>query len=344
MAGHRTAKMEGFGCLSSMRFAELDTYLRTETEAERWHKENPGVISNFYGGLPFVMEEGKKIYIFDFTDYFLLDDLLVIKETRYTELYPHFHKYMELNYTYSGKCTYSINGETTELREGDILLLQKNVIHSALYKGENDIVINIAFKDELFSIDFLNSLSEKEPMYDFVVNSFFRMRRHDNYIVIRNRGNELLNAAVESIALHYFSARKLNYKTVIDGYFRILFHHLVNATNEQMSDGLKKENDDVIYYVLNYISTHFQNGRLEEIAGELGYNYNYLSNLIKEKTGKTFSGLKLEHQLNTAYKLITETDLPISEICLRCGITNQTYFYRKFSEYFHMLPTKLRSG
>ena len=121
MAGHRTAKMEGFGCLSSMRFAELDTYLRTETEAERWHKENPGVISNFYGGLPFVMEEGKKIYIFDFTDYFLLDDLLVIKETRYTELYPHFHKYMELNYTYSGKCTYSINGETTELREGDIL-------------------------------------------------------------------------------------------------------------------------------------------------------------------------------------------------------------------------------
>lgn len=48
------------------------------------------------------------------------------------------------------------------------------MIHSALYKGENDIVINIAFKDELFSIDFLNSLSEEEPMYDFVVNSFLR--------------------------------------------------------------------------------------------------------------------------------------------------------------------------
>lgn len=333
----------GNGCTDDMYFAGLDRYLRTETPTEKWHKENPGVISNFYADLPFVMKEGEKTYIFDFTDYFLLDDLMVIKETRYTRLYPHFHKYMELNYTYSGKCIYSINGETVELREGDMLLLQKNVIHSAQYKGENDIVINIAFKDELFNMDFLNSLSEKEPMYDFVVNSFFKMRKHDRYIVVRNSGNELLNAAVESIALHYFSERKLNHKTILDEYFRILFHHLVNATNEQMSDRLKKENDDVIYYVLNYISTHFQNGRLEEIAGKLGYNYNYLSNLIREKTGKTFSRLKLEHQLNMAYKLIAETDLPVSEVCLKCGITNQTYFYRKFSEFFGMLPTGLRS-
>lgn len=326
-----------------MYFAELDSYLREETPAEKWHKENPGLISNVYADLSFVMKEGEKIYFFDFTDYFLLDDLMVIKETRYTKLYPHFHKYMELNYIYSGKCIYSINGETVELHEGDMLLLQKNVIHSALYKEEDDIVINIAFKDELFSIDFLNSLSEKEPMYDFVVNSFFRARKHDKYIVIRNRGNELLNAAVESIALHCLSERKLNHKAIIDEYFRILFHHLVNATNEQMSDRLKKENDDVIYYVLNYISTHFQKGRLEEIAGELGYNYNYLSNLIREKTGKTFSRLKLEYQLNMAYKLIAETDLPVSEICLKCGITNQTYFYRKFSEYFKTLPIELRS-
>lgn len=329
--------------LNDMHFAELDAYLRKETPTEKWHKENPGLISKFYEGLSFVIKEGEKIYIFDFTDYFLLDDLMVIKETRYTELYPHVHKYMELNYTYSGTCIYNINGETIRLQEGDMLLLQKNVIHSAQYKGEDDIVINIAFKDELFSIDFLNSLSEKEPMYDFVVNSFFKMRKHDNYVVIRGNGNELLNAAVESIALHYFSERKLNHKTRLNGYFRILFHHLVNATNEQMSDRLKKENDDVIYYVLNYISTRFQNGRLEEIAGELGYNYNYLSNLIRVKTGKTFTELKLEHQMNMAYRLISETDLPVSEICLKCGITNQSYFYRKFSEYFDMLPTKLRS-
>ncbi len=78
------------------------------------------------------------------------------------------------------------------------------------------------------------------------------------------------------------------------------------------------------------------------VAREFGYNPNYLGNLLKTNTGRTFSQIKLAQQMREARFLLTNTDRSITSIAEKVGITNMTYFYRKFGEHFGMSPREYR--
>ncbi|WP_312429609.1 AraC family transcriptional regulator [Lacrimispora sp.] len=326
-----------------MYFAEIDSIIRKETPNEKWHKENPGKLSRLYSNDRYIRKMADNLYYFNFTPDFALNNLMVLKESRYTELYPNYHDYMEICFIYSGKAVYQVNNREIILNDGDILLIQKGIIHSTGYRDENDIILNIEFKDELFSLDFLNSFSKNQQIYQFLVGNFFKIKKSDGYIIIRNDNNRLLNMVIESICTLYYKEHKVNYEDIMDDYFRVLFHLLFNAVTEQENSEFMEEMDEIIYKVLNYINVNYRTCSLEDIADSMGYNYNYLSNLIKKKIGKSFSKIKLEYQLNMAYKLINGTEMAIYEICESCGIINQTYFYKKFYENYGVSPNKLRN-
>lgn len=326
-----------------MYFTEIDRMIREETSAEIWHKEHPGELSRLYSDDRHIKKIAENLYFFKFTSYFAVNNLMVMKESRYTKLYPNFHDYMEITFVYLGKVVYYINGREIVLNEGDILLLQKGLVHSTGYRDKDDIILTIQFKDELFSLDFLNSFSENQRMYQFLIGNFFRIEKSEGYIVIKNNNNRLLDMALESICTLYYKEHNINYEEIMYDYFRVLLHLLFNVVTEQDNSEFVDEIDEIIYKILNYINIHYRTCSLEDVAESIGYNYNYLSNLIKKKTGKSFSKIKLDYQLGTAYKLIKNTDMPIGEICEECGIVNQTYFYKKFYEHYGMSPNKLRN-
>lgn len=326
-----------------MYFVEIDDIIRKETPSEIWHKENPGKQSRMYSNDRSIKKIADNLYFFNFTPDFAMNNLIVLKESRYTELYPNYHDYMEISFIYSGSTVYQIHNKEITLSDGDIILIQKGLIHSTGYRGENDIILNIEFKDDLFSLDFLNSFSENQKIYQFLIGNFFKIEKSEGYIVIRNDQNRLLNLVLESICTLYYKEHKINYEDVMNDYFRVLFHLLFNAVAEQENSDFVEEMDEVIYKVLNYININYKTCSLEDIAENVGYNYNYLSNLIKKKIGKSFSKIKLEYQLDRACKLICGTELSIGEICEECGIINQTFFYKKFNEHYGMSPSKMRA-
>ena len=90
--------------------------------------------------------------------------------------------------------------------------------------------------------------------------------------------------------------------------------------------------------VLNLIDTQYQKLTLNEAAIQLNFNKNYLSNLIKEKSGKTFTELINQKKLQKAQLLIQSTRLPINEISHIVGFSNRTYFYRKYLNFFGHKP------
>lgn len=326
-----------------MYFPLIDEYLRRETTAETWHKEHPGEISRLYHNVRYFREVSEGIYYANFSPEFMIYDLIVMKESRYTRLYPGFHDYFEITFIYSGESVYTINGKEIHLYPGDIVLIQKGIVRSSDYSDQEDIIINIVFKEEMVNLNFLKDFSGNEYVYNFFANSFFKKGNEEGFIVIRNHHNHLLDLALECVCTLYYSERKFNHTQLMSDYFHVLFQQLVLAVNEN-GDYVSKEekHDHIIYRVLNYISTHYQDGSLQSISQELGYNYNYLSNLIKQRLGKPFSQIKLEYQLNIAYHLIKFSDLPIYEICQQCGFQNRNYFYKKFEQRYQILPKNLR--
>lgn len=326
-----------------MYFPSIDDYLRRETTSEIWHKEHPGKISKLYYDTRYYKEIEKGIFYTNYKPELMINDINISKESRYTHLYPSFHDFYEITFIYSGKSTYYINNKAIELNEGDVILIQKGVIRSTDYSDKDDVIMNIIFKEELVNLNFLSEFPNNRFIYRFYAKDFFSKSNDDGYVVIKNSHNRLLDLSLECLCTLYYSERKFNYTQLMHDYFRILFQQLITTINDN-KENKDDDYDYVIYQILNYIANNYQNGSLKNISDTLGYNYNYLSNLIKKQFGKSFSEIKLEYQLNNAYHLLKNGNLPIYEICQECGFLNRNYFYKKFESYYGVTPSEFRKN
>ena len=120
-----------------MNPTELELFLYRHTESESWHLQHPGQLSHLYAKMKQEEFRGEVGYCFDFVNTLKKDMIGMIKETRFTVIPKHHHVDMELNYIYSGSCTFVINGREITLKKGDLCILDSDVWHSATsYKKE----------------------------------------------------------------------------------------------------------------------------------------------------------------------------------------------------------------
>ena len=254
-----------------MYFKDLDSFLKLNTPQEIWHLHNPNKKSERYNNMDYEFHNNDKIYIFDFSED-LINDFVVIKETRYTELYKHRHKYVELNYVYSGKCKYFVNDKELILEKGDFAIFEQNVIHSAEPKGKNDIVINIAIKEKIYQSLFINYGEIPNNLFlSFLFDSMNRTCKRNQFLIIK-KCNPYIEMIIQTIIHIYFSDREINFELISKEYFKILFLHLANQIYDQNLSRFEQKEDDIILNVLQRVQEEFNTITLHKLATEHGYN------------------------------------------------------------------------
>ncbi|WP_248924988.1 response regulator [Paenibacillus hamazuiensis] len=87
---------------------------------------------------------------------------------------------------------------------------------------------------------------------------------------------------------------------------------------------------------------YMQDLSLETVARQLYFSPNYLSAMIKNQTGMTFSKYLSDVRLKKAVKLLEETELKVYEIAARAGFRDEKYFYRVFKGKFGLTPDEYR--
>lgn len=105
---------------------------------------------------------------------------------------------------------------------------------------------------------------------------------------------------------------------------------------------------DKTEYLLSQINRYFEENiktaNLDNLSMKLNYSKNYVSELIKRNTDKTFSQLLQEKRCAFAAKLLLETELPVEEIISKVGYQNKSFFRRKFQEYYKTTPYRYRKN
>ena len=280
-------------------------------------------------------------YCFDFVNTLKKDMIGMIKETRFTVIPKHHHVDMELNYIYSGSCTFVINGREVTLKKGDLCILDSDVWHSATsYKKEHDIVINIVFRRSFFDGVFLSRLSQQGVVASFLVDAVSRNRRHDKYLIFHTQNEPKIHSLIQFLLCEYFD-RSSCYGELVKAYATALFLELVNVMHSQAERTISGSNE-ILVPVLQYLEKNYMSCTLTQLAEKFGYNPNYLSAQLKRITGCSFVELKNRQQFSEAAFLLANTEKSISEIIEKIGCSNRTFFYQKFEQIYGMTPREYR--
>lgn len=322
-----------------MNLQRLEQFLYEETQSEKWHLAHPGVLSPFYDTLEKRRLGAQEYYYFDFHNTLQKELFGIVRETRYTTIPMHFHKDMELNYIYSGSCTFIVNDKTIHMEAGDLCILDSNAVHSAVSeKGSEDIVINIIFKKEYFDHIFLSQLSSRGIVVDFLLDMLSKGRDHDRYLIFHTQSNFKIHLLIQFLLVEYFFPSQCSHE-LIQRYSAALFTELVSTSC--MEPGLYASHGRLLS-ILKYIEVNYQTCSLAETATYFGYNANYLSNYLKAKMGKTFTEIKLSQQMLQSARLLEGTDITVEEIVDYVGCSNISFFYRKFQDIYQMTPRAYR--
>ncbi len=118
------------------------------------------------------------------------------------------------------------------------------------------------------------------------------------------------------------------------------YHYLSSKTYE---DEFNQNETDRLNIVYEYVMKNFrQKIQLDELAKLLHMTPTSFSRYFSKKNNMPFSKFVSELRIRHACKLLTETELPVEQICYECGFNTVSNFNRQFLEVMHKKPTQYK--
>ncbi|SDZ57313.1 AraC-type DNA-binding protein [Evansella caseinilytica] len=326
-----------------MNDKQLDQLLRKYTDSENFYQEYPNALSPRYQSMKKVKVRGHLVYRFKPSSV-NESGIVISKDSRFTSVPPYVHTNVNMNYIYSGKCTYIVDEKTITLREGDVCIFDTDVIRTKKKIGENDIVMNISMSNDFLSSQFLNRLAQQSIVSSFILSAISNGKNHDNFLIFRTKGKKKIKHLFADLLCEYYDLRMYS-REIINSYLVIIFTELLRIYQDDSAHQkiqLSNDSSGNIVDILRYLEKEYLHCTLSSLAKQFGYHPKYLSHLIKEKTGKTFKELQLSLKLKLACNYLVNTSLSIQEIAEKVRISNLNSFYQKFGSTYKMTPKSYR--
>ena len=97
---------------------------------------------------------------------------------------------------------------------------------------------------------------------------------------------------------------------------------------------------DPVEEAKQYIETHLaEEVSLEEVAGRIGLNASYFSQLFKQSTQETFVQYRTRRRMEKAKKLLAQPHYRITDISGEVGYADHPHFTKTFKKHTGLLPS-----
>lgn len=97
--------------------------------------------------------------------------------------------------------------------------------------------------------------------------------------------------------------------------------------------------------ILDYIQQHYMEPiNLSDVASHFHFNATYLSSLFSAHNDEGFSEYLNRVRIDKAAELLITTDLPISDISLKVGYSDHSYFTKVFKKLKGQSPSQYRKS
>ncbi|MBQ9885918.1 MAG: helix-turn-helix domain-containing protein [Lachnospiraceae bacterium] len=261
--------------------------------------------------------------------------------TRFIHFPKHRHNYVELVYMCSGSSTHIINDDTTvTLEAGDLLFMNQNVYHEILPSALTDISVNFIILPEFFN-HMISMIEVDNILSNFLISTIAGDNCASNYLLFQTKDILPITNLIENLIWSIIHELP-NSNHTIQTTMGLLFMNLSHYTNALKKDDPNQFDQNIIFFILQYIDLNYKNGTLEEASEAVNMPTYSVSRLLKKYTSHNFKELLQTRKLQEAANLLTQTRLPVEDILNDIGYNNSSYFYRVFKDYYKCSPKEYR--
>lgn len=256
---------------------------------------------------------------------------VLISSRNYYYSPPHWHGHLEIIFIQKGGMTAWVNEQQYLLGANDLLIVNPRELHSTRTSQNTDYLLL------QIPCDYLGRVINDVALIHF-----------QEYFPANNISSALkqLHNCLFELARTYTEKEDgylLHFSSVIYEFLYILYR---NYSQRVSREAVEKANrnferiEDIIQYVK---SNYKKNITLSDVSGILNLSPEYFCRMFKKHTGQTFLEYLNAIRLTHFYRELLDTDLSVTDLMARNGITNYKVFIRTFKEAYGTTPNKIRT-
>lgn len=249
----------------------------------------------------------------------------------------HRHDYFEMIYVYRGNYINRMPKQTLYLSEGDMMLLNPNVLHSPYCEQSTDVIFNIIIKNDFVHNTLVPAIRESPLLLNFFIDPLYRGDKAQKYLYFHRNNSEILSSANRFLLEHVNQQRFSD--TVMEASLLLLFAQIAREYDTMPPLRSKESN---IYDILSFINRECTTVTLEMLSEKFSYSKSYLSRMIKKQSGKSFSELVHAEKIKLALLYLETTSLSITDVIKLSGFSDIKHFIQIFKDTFGKTPSQYR--
>jgi len=247
----------------------------------------------------------------------------------------HFHPEFEIVYINNGRGKRHVGNHISNYKNGDLVFLGPNLPHLCFSDGlmEEHIEVVVQMKEDFLGKDFFGKTE--------MTNIKQLFERSKQGLVFRGKTKELIGARLLKLEKLENFDRLIELLSILNLMATTTEYELLNAEDFAFEvNAIEKQRIEKIY---QYVEKNFKEQiQLPEIAAEVFMTVPAFCRYFKKIAKKTFVHFVNEYKVAHACKLLSDTDMTISQICLESGFNNFSHFNNHFKQITGISPSQYR--
>ncbi len=254
----------------------------------------------------------------------------------------HRHDFFEITYVFKGCCNIHLENENIMMTEGNVCIVAPNTLHEPFVIDADSFVINLSMTKAAFEAAFSVVLLRKDLISTYIKNILYKNNIPD-YLLIPSKNSDSIKNAIKHLSYESRNNRYYSYSfcicwlsvfmcSVLDNY-QSNIHTYTDTTDQLQADRL---------LLIEYIQRNYRTATLESVSSFFNYNKSYLSRLILQITGRTFTEIITDLKLEAGTELLENTTLSFDQIADLVGYSSGDYFSKTFKKKYKMAASDYR--
>lgn len=228
---------------------------------------------------------------------------------------PNWHENIELLLCVSGEAEAVISSRPAKMEKDSIIVVNSGRIHYT-----NTISERVEYHCLIIDADFLDEAGFSSDVCEL------------EEVIRDERAVEIFLDITKEL-----SDKKPYYESAVKGNILLLMAHL---SRSYASNNVEGENDIMVKKAIRYIKKNYKNKiNVEVLASYTGFSRFYFSRCFKRLTGYSVSEYTGFLRCREAKRLLTGTDMTVSEVAAMCGYGDVSYFTKVYKRHMGVCPS-----